>query len=211
MHDVVVVGGGGLGREVLTWARQSLSPAEFQLKGYCSLESAEPPMSDLPWLGDEHSYQAKENDSFLLAIGNVDIKRRVVATLKGTGARFLTLIHHTALVNSSARVGEGAVICPFAIVNDLVTLGNFVTLNYYASCGHDSSVGHYSILSPHAALGGGARLEEGGFMGISATIAPYIKVGANSKVGANTVVLRDAPANSLTLGVPGRSMPILAQ
>jgi sugar O-acyltransferase (sialic acid O-acetyltransferase NeuD family) len=163
-------------------------------------------MGELPWLGDEHSYQARETDRFLLAIGDVDSKRRVVASLKGAGAMFMTLIHDTALVSSCARVGEGVVICPFVIISDQVVVGDFVTMNYYSSCGHDSRVGDYSALSPYAALGGGATLEEGGFMGISASIAPKVKVGRDSKVAANSVVLRDAPAHSLTLGVPGRSI-----
>jgi len=209
MYDVVIVGGGGLGREFLMWAEHSLPPVDFRIKGYLALCPEPPGMAGLPWLGDENTYQCSEADRFLFAIGSVPIKKRVVGALKAKGAVFLTLIHNSALVASSATIGEGVVICPFGIVSDCAALGSFVTMNYNASCAHDSRVGDYSILTPYAALGGGAVLEEGGFIGMNATIAPYVKVGAGSKVAANSVVLRDTPPNTLTIGVPGRSMAIL--
>ena len=210
--QIIIVGAGGLGREVYHWTKAAYQGLEYEIKGF--LAKDDPDLRsfgiDLKVLGDETSYRVQENDRMILAIGDIDIKVRVVATLKELGARFATLVHPTAQVASSAAIGEGVVICPFALVAANATIGDFVTLNFYSSCGHDSRVGSYSVLSPHAALSGSAEIGERVFMGTHSTVVPLRKVGSRSKISANSVAMKDVPAGSFVFGVPGKSQTIFA-
>jgi acyl-[acyl carrier protein]--UDP-N-acetylglucosamine O-acyltransferase len=133
----------------------------------------------------------------------------VAEQLEARGARFLTLIHPTAIVADTAQIGTGTIICPYAIVSDAVRLGRFVLVNYHASLGHDASAGDFTVLSPYATLGGNASVAEDVFLGLHASVGPGKRLGARSKISANSCLLSTAAADSLVFGVPGRSAPLI--
>ena len=81
-------------------------------------------------------------------------------------------------------------------------------LNFYASCGHDAKIGKFSVLSPYATVNGFAELGEGVFLATHASVGPGRKIGADSKVSANSVVTADVPAKTLVYGVPGKMATI---
>jgi len=207
-YNIIIVGAGGFGREVYLWAKDSFDFTKYQIKGFLSNNKSDLDNFDIKVgiIGDPDYYEIKENDRFLFAIGNIETKKRLVTKLKNKGAKFLTLIHPTAIVVSTARIGKGVVICPFCLVSDNVQLDDFVMMNTYASCGHDVKVGKYSILSPYAALNGFVKLEDEVFLGTHTTVIAHKKIGYQSKISANSVVMRDVPPNRMVFGVPGKTI-----
>ena len=84
--------------------------------------------------------------------------------------------------------GMGVVICETAEIGVDVTLYHGVTLG-------------------GTSLNKGKRhptLEDGVVVGTGAKILGAITIGANSRVGANAVVVKSVPANSVVVGVPGQ-------
>lgn len=203
----MIVGAGGFGREVFHWCQAAF---ECRVKGFVDAEPVDlSSLGDgLRVIGNERDCRVDGEDRFVLAIGRMDVRRRVARALTERGARFTQLIHPTAVVAPTAQLGEGVVVCPFALVSDNVRLGDFSMLNFYASCGHDAVVGRYSVLSPYATLNGEAVLEDEVFLGTHATVVAGRRIGARSKISANSVAMRDVPAGALVLGVPGRSQLI---
>ncbi len=210
MLDIVIVGAGGFGREVHQWADDFFPSGQYRIKGFLSSNASDLDSTDTegPVLGDEDSYDVQENDRFVLAIGDIDARKRMLGKLKNKGARFVTLRHGTAVVADTARIGEGVIIYPFATVSNNVVLGDFAVLNLYASCGHDCKVGNCCVLSPYATLNGFAVLEDEVFLGTHATVAAYRRVGRGSKISANSVAMYDVPAHTLVYGVPGKHKTI---
>lgn len=208
--DIVIVGGGGFGRELYGWAKDSFSTDQYRFKGFLDKDpdSLKGFNIGLPVLGDEDSYTIEKNDRFLLAVGEVDIKKDAVLKLKKKGAQFLTLIHPTALVADTAKIGEGVVVCPFATVSGWVELGDFVMMNLYSFCGHDAKVGKFSILCPYAIVNGVGTVGDQVYLGSHSTVTRCKTVGSNSKVCANSAVLQDVPECSFVVGVPGVSKKI---
>ena len=208
MYNIVIVGAGGYGREVYYLAKDSFDFSKYQIKGFLSNNKSDLDNFDMKVeiIGDPDYYEAKENDRFLFAIGNIETKKRLVKRLKNKGAKFLTLIHPTSRVVETAKIGEGVIISSFCLVSDHAQLDDFVTMNGYSSCGHDAKVGKYCILSPYAALNGFVVLEDEVFLGTHATVLAHKKVGYQSKVSANSVVMRDVPPNRIVFGVPGRAI-----
>ena len=206
MYDIVIVGAGGFGREVYLWAKDSFSKDQYRIKGF--LDDNPRILNnyniDIGIIGDLDGYEIKEQDRFVFAIGDIDVKKYLVTKLKEKGAKFLTLIHPTAIVANTAKIGQGVIICPFVTVSDHAQLGDFVMMNIYSSCGHDVKVGDYCILSPYATLNGFVILEDEVFLGTHATVILYKKVGYKSKISANSVVMRDVPPNKIVFGVPGK-------
>jgi sugar O-acyltransferase (sialic acid O-acetyltransferase NeuD family) len=212
MFDLVIVGAGGFAREVYRWATQGLTANSYRMKGFLSHspDDLDAHSIDYPILGDPADYRPHPAEHFLFAIGDVAAKKTLVDALQARGARFMTLVHPTAIVAPSARLGEGAIVCPFALISDNVVLEDFVTLNFYASCGHDAVIGKYSILSPYATVNGGSRLEAEVFMGTHSTVTARRLVGRGAKISANSVVMHDVPPRTLVHGVPGRHSSIFA-
>jgi len=208
MYDIIIVGAGGFGREVYLWTKDSFPDDQYKIKGFLDdnpriLDNYD---MDVGIIGDLNSYEIKNQDRFLFAIGDIDVKKRLVARLKKKGAKFLTLIHPTAIVANTAKIGQGVIICPFVTVSDHVQLGDFIIMNIYSSCGHDAKVGNYCILSPYATINGFVILEDEVFLGTHAAVIPYKKVGYKSKISANSVVMRDVAANKIVFGVPGKAI-----
>ena len=206
MYNVVIVGAGGFGREVYLWTKDSFPNDQYKIKGFLddNPKILDNYNMDIGIIGDLDGYEIEKQDRFVFAIGDIDVKKRLVTRLKKKGAKFLTLIHPTAIVANTAKIGQGVIICPFVIVTDHAQLGDFVMMNIYSSCGHDVKVGSYCILSPYATLNGFVILEDEVFLGTHSTIIPYKKVGYKSKISANSVVMRGVPPNKIVFGVPGK-------
>jgi sugar O-acyltransferase (sialic acid O-acetyltransferase NeuD family) len=203
---ILIVGAGGFAREVHNWARVAWPCHAGLIKGFLSADPCrlEKGNHGLGVVGDPAEFMPAHGDFFILGIGIPGVRRRVAEGLQKRDARFLTLVHPTAIVAESAHIGTGCVLCPYAIVSDAARLGNFALLNYYSSIGHDAAVGDYTVLSPYATLGGGSRTEDDVFLGLHASIGPGRTAGARSKISANSCCLNDASEDSIVYGVPGR-------
>jgi len=107
-------------------------------------------------------------------------------------ARFLTgiEIHPGAQINEGLFIdhGMGVVIGETAVVGKNVTLYQGVTLG---GTGKEKGKRHPNI-GDNVVIGTGAK------------ILGNITIGNNSYIGANAVVVKDVPANSTVVGVPGR-------
>ena len=204
MLDLIIIGAGGFGRELHAMLPDVFPANEYHFKGFLAGET-NPLATELgPVLGAPEVYQPQASDRFLLAIGDIDARRRTTEPLLQRGARFASFIHPTAVVAHTARISDGAVIYPLATVSNSARLDVFVHLNYYASVGHDAVVGRHCLLSPYATLNGFSALEEDIYVGTHATVTIGRRVGARSKISANSAVMQDVPADSMVFGVPGR-------
>jgi len=210
---LIIVGAGGFGREVWLWLQGVPGHPADRVVGYLDrdLTRLDGHAIPRPILGDPADYRPRQDDCLLLAIGIPRIRRDVASGLMARGGRFATLVHPSAIVAPTARIAAGCIIGPMAIVSDAVILGAFTLVNYHASLGHDAATGDYCVLSPNATLGGGARIDDDVFLGLSASVGPAMKVGARSKIAANSAALGDIPTDSLVVGVPGRVSPLLAE
>jgi len=206
MYDVVIIGAGGFARELRLLLPDCLDESKYRFKGYLGKDQGAGPDEEARrlTLADPESYHPLPNDRFVLAIGGMDHRRRIVESMVDRGGRFVSLIHPRALVASTATLGNGVVIYPFAVVSNEATLGDYAKLNYYASVGHNSSVGKYCLLAPYATVNGFSALEDEVYMSTHSTVAPVVIVGCGTKVSANSAVMNDVAPRSFVFGVPGK-------
>ncbi|WP_321328165.1 serine O-acetyltransferase EpsC [uncultured Ilyobacter sp.] len=105
-------------------------------------------------------------------------------------ARFLTgiEIHPGAKIGKGLFIdhGMGVVIGETAVVGNNVTLYHQVTLG---GTGNEKGKRHPTV-------------EDGCIIGSGAKVLGNITVGPGSRVGANSVVLKDVPAGSTVVGIP---------
>jgi len=114
------------------------------------------------------------------------------ARLLAAGARLLTgvEIHPAAVLGARLFIdhGHGVVIGETAVVGDDVTIYQGVTLG-----GTSLQRG-----KRHPTVGDGVTI------GAGAKVLGPIDVGAGSRIGANAVVVKPVPENSVVVGVPGQ-------
>jgi sugar O-acyltransferase (sialic acid O-acetyltransferase NeuD family) len=212
VKDIIIVGAGGFGREVLQYIHDSFEiGTTHTVKGFLddSATSVEPASLNQVILGTTDSYEPARNDRLVIAVGKPELRRELACRLAARGAQFLSVIHPLAYVAGTAHLGEGCIVSPFATVGANATLGNHVVLTYYSSVGHDARVGDCSALSPYSVANGGSHLGEAVFLGTHATVNPLKRVGDSARVAAGSIVYRDVSPRMLALGNPAKARPLL--
>ncbi|WP_353827414.1 serine O-acetyltransferase EpsC [Agromyces sp. SYSU T0242] len=125
---------------------------------------------------------------------------RLPARLLSQFVRFLTgiEIHPGATIGRRFFIdhGMGIVIGETAIVGDDVMLYHGVTLGGKAPRGAPRGAKRHPTLGDRVTVGAGAK------------VLGDIEIGAGSAIGANAVVTRGAPPNSLLVGIPAVARPL---
>ncbi|WP_005033712.1 acetyltransferase [Holophaga foetida] len=213
-QDVIIVGAGGFGREVHQYLLDALqSRPGYRFKGF--LDDDPDTAGTLPGnqllLGDILDHVPHVKEQFVVAIGDPEPRARIIRILAGRGARFFTLIHPSAYVASTADIGAGCIVCPFCSIGNGASIADHVVLTWYSSVAHDARAESFSVLSPYSTINGGAVLGEGAFLGAHAVVNPLQTIGAWAKVGAGAVVYRSVPPQSLAMGNPARTAPLMRE
>lgn len=213
LPTLVIVGAGGLGREVLMLARQinEASPA-WEIAGFYDDRSpAAPTLQGLPYLGTIEDLRAQpEPRHVVVAVGNSRSRAALVERLTAPHLTFATLVHPgVALADyQQVQVGEGSIICQGCILTCDITLGRHVLLNLGCTIGHDAVLEDFCSLMPHANVGGEAHLEAGVYLGTNATVINQVRVGTGAILGAGAVAVRSLPAHCTAVGVPAQVLKI---
>jgi sugar O-acyltransferase (sialic acid O-acetyltransferase NeuD family) len=209
---IVLVGAGGLGREVLNYVLEVIRPSpHLRVKGFLddNPDAARPDGCAFPILGSILDYRIEPQDRFVMTIGDCVKRAELTRKMEARGARFMTILHPTAYVAANATVGDGCIVGPFCAIGSDASVGDHVLLTWYSSLAHDSVCRSFAVLSPYSTANGGAIIEEGVFLGTHAVIHPKVRVAAWSKVASGSVVYRDVPPNCLALGNPAKTSPLL--
>jgi serine O-acetyltransferase len=99
-------------------------------------------------------------------------------------------IHPGATIGLRFFIDHGAGV----VIGETAQIGDDVTLYHGATLGGTS----WNPVKRHPTLGNGV------LVGAGAKILGLITIGDNVRVGANSVVIQDVPANCTVVGIPGR-------
>jgi sugar O-acyltransferase (sialic acid O-acetyltransferase NeuD family) len=208
----VIVGAGGFGGEVLQYTRDAIATTpDVHVRGFLDdrVDVEMRACDGLPLLGTISSYEPQPEDRFVVAVGDPEVRMRIITHLTSRGASFFRLVHPTAFVASTATIGDGCIVAPFCAVGNAAQIGDHVVLTWYSSVAHDAEVASFAVLSPYSTVNGGASLGEGAFLGTHAAVNPQQGVGCWSKVAAGSVVYRPVPPSHLAMGNPAKSRPLM--
>ncbi|SHK87762.1 sugar O-acyltransferase, sialic acid O-acetyltransferase NeuD family [Selenomonas ruminantium] len=212
MKHLIIIGVGGFAREVYWHAQDSFGYGEeWDLKGFLDgdvrLDMEEYEKLELPVLGDINSYEIAEDDVFFCAIGNGQVRKKIVESVLVKEAKFISLIHNTAIIQGNVSYGTGVMFGPRTCVGDHAVIGDFVILNTASAVGHDARIDDYVSIMSYVDITGYSQLEEGVMFGSGARILPHGRVGAYATVGAGSVVLRKVKPSTTVFGNP--AVPIV--
>jgi sugar O-acyltransferase (sialic acid O-acetyltransferase NeuD family) len=207
MKPLVIIGVGGLGREVaeIVAATNRVNPT-WDLLGVLDDDPADQDraallaqghlvigrVADLPSLG-AHA---------VIAIGSPAIRSRI--DLAHPAATWAVLVHPDATVGADVTLGPGSIIAPGARLSTAIRAGRHLHVDQNATIGHDCVLGDHVRLNPQACVSGSVTIGDRTLVGAAAVVLQGRALGADVTVGAGAVVTKDVGDGSTVRGVPAR-------
>lgn len=178
-------------------------------------------------LGSLESLQLAALGPYIIALGNLQIRRHVLdALLKlrlsvssgafatshltpqllgqpATPAQFVaaTVVHPSAFISPTARLASGVFIGPGAIVHSRARVGAHAIINSGAIVEHDCTIGENTHLAPGSVIGGTVTIGCDTLLGLGCRVLPGLSIGKHCTIGAGAVVLATVPDGTTVVGI----------
>jgi len=203
---IVIIGGGGFGREVFNLINKDL----FEIIGFIDNVIKGDTVLPLPIIGDDNLIPILNEkgiaDHACVTIGNLQKRKSISEATILSGLLLPNILYTSSTIITSIPLGFGVVIYPNVVVMNDCNIGRGVLLNAGVTLGHDVIVGDYSSVNPGAHIAGKVRIGQEVLIGIGAVIKENVTIGNRVIIGAGSVVLNDIPDNSIAYGIPAKVM-----
>lgn len=209
LPPLLIVGAGGLGRGVAALIETiNTQKPTWDLIGFVDDDASmhERTVSGYPVCGDVN-WLARQNDcSFVIAIGDSQVRQHIASQLEHSDVESATLIHPSVSNHWTTEIASGTVVYEGVAADVNLQIGPHTILNFNCTIGHDSKLDSFVTLHPGVHVSGSAQLDVGVTMGAGSVVLPETKIGANSTVGAGAIVTEDLPPNCTAVGAPARPL-----
>lgn len=199
MIDLIIVGTGAVAAEITSYmcsAQYKWQGENIQIKGYLEFEEYRYLHTQYgyyaPILGDINTYDIQQNDFFIIANANAELKKKFAIQLLDKGAKFINLIHPTCIISPTAEIGIGNIISPDCHIGPIAKVGDFNTLTTGTMISHDCIVGDYNSFSSVLVCGHSTIGNSNNFY-VRSTITPHIIIGNCCTIQAGMVVDKNVP------------------
>ena len=210
MEHLVIIGAGGMGREVYHLATEcSGYGTQFDIKGFLddnpnALRGFEFPYP--PILSSIKDYQVDSDDAFVCSIGDVQTKVKLVELIESQGGSFISLIHPDVQINKTAKLGGGLLVFHDVHIGAEAVIGNHVMLQSYAAIGHDAEIGDYCRIDPKASVIGGVKVGDRVTLHTMSVLNHKVTVGDDAVIGALSFVIRKVKPGITVFGIPAKEI-----
>jgi sugar O-acyltransferase (sialic acid O-acetyltransferase NeuD family) len=207
-QPLILLGAGGLAREVLAAARAL--PELWEPIGALDDNPGRhgEVVDGVPVLGPIEL--AKDHTAALVAC--IAAAKRpadrleLVRRLDLPDGRWASVVHPAAEVPAGAEIGAGSVLLAGTVVTTPLRIGAQVVAMPHVLITHDDEVGDGVTFAGRASLGGAVRVGESAYFGQGSSVREGVTIGAGAVVGMGAVVLEDIPSGQIWAGVPARKI-----
>lgn len=210
MKKIAIFGAGGFGREVkFLIDRINQVEATYDIVGfYDDAEGLPETINGIPYLGKMDDLNQVDYELGLaVAIGEPNIKEKVISNMKNSKISFPTLIDPSVIVSSdNVSIGQGCIVCAGNIITTDISIEDHVILNLSCTVGHDTVIKKYCSFMPTVNISGEVAIAPKVYVGTGAKIINQLEIGENTTVGAGAVVAKSLPANCVAVGMPAKAI-----
>lgn len=206
MEKMVIVGAGGLGREV-QWLIERVNGNKkyWEIAGYIDDGISEgTEIGGYKVLGDtEYLSSVDHKLAVVCAIGNAYVRKEVISRIiHNRQLSFPNLIDPKVEYHFETKMGKGNVICVGTSMTVGVKMEDFNIINPRCTLGHDVSLESFVTIYPGANISGNVRLKSCCELGTGAQVIQGLTIGESTFVGAGAVVVRSLPEKCTAVGIP---------
>ena len=208
MKQLLILGAGGMGKEIYYTARHSIGyGTEFEVKGFLDFPNPDWDTSIYPpILGLEDDYEIQPDDVFTCSIGDVHLKRKVCEKMKARGATFQTLIFNNVQIRENVKIGEGCVIDSYAHIGSDAIIGENCLIQAFSCIAHDCVIGDYSRIDVRSLLVGGVVVGNNVTVHTNAVVSHKVVLEDDSTIAALSFVIKKVKAGTTVMGNPAKRL-----
>lgn len=182
---LVIVGSGGHGQAV---ADLALSLGRFEKISFADDSFPENTKAlDLDIIGNSDVLFSGtlEFDSCIVAIGNNNVRRKLVEKIIGNSLPLVSLIHPKAFVSDYAEIAPGVVVMAGSVVGTNAKLNLGTLINANSTVDHDCFLDEFAHIGVGVNLAGGVKVGKGAWLQAGCSAGYFIEVtdGASFKPG----------------------------
>ena len=208
-EKLVVVGAGGLAREVMWYIQDTnKTTKQYDILGFIESDKSQldTMVNGFPVLGDDEwliQYQSELN--VVIAIGSGKLRKQIFDRISANDKlKFPVFISENVKYSDTTSFGKGCIICPSNILCPNVVLGDFVFINLSCTITHDVVIDKFATVNPGVDIAGNVHIMEFSTIGIGANIIQGKRIGKSTVIGGGAVVIDDIPDNCTAVGVPAK-------
>ncbi len=197
MKNIVIIGTGAVAAEITSYIEDFHIGLDQNLliKGYIDYKESIKNYwgkynLQKPVLGDIDSYSIAEDDNFVIGIGNVENRKKMIDKIKSRRGKFLNIIHPTSIIARTAIIGQGNIIYPYCMIGPNVIIGDFNLLTSQSIVSHNSVLGFNNFLAT-SLLCGYVKVGDNNTFGIRSTVMPNVTIGNTNIIQAGMIVDRN--------------------
>lgn len=213
MKDIAIYGAGGFGREVACVIRaiNEVDP-QWNFIGFFDDGIAKGEKNIFGDIigGIEELNSWNKELNVVFSIATPHVLKKVVEKISNTNIKFPNLVAPTVnfFHEESLKMGQGNLLFFGTRVSCEVTIGNFNLLNGFVSLGHDVTIGDFNVLGPMVRLSGNVTIKDENFFGVQSIVLQGLRMGYRTKVGVNSVIIRNTKDETLYMGNPATRIKI---
>ena len=159
-----------------------------------------------PVVGNSRYEGISPEDEVFVAIGNSQIREKLMDQYEAAGFNLATLIHPDAIIGMNVKIGVGTIIMAGAVVNPDTELRDGVIINTCSSVDHDCVISDYAHVAVGSHLCGNIFVGKGTWIGAGATVSNNVSVCPNCMIGAGAVVVNDILESGTYIGIPAKRL-----
>lgn len=208
MKKLIIIGAGGMGRTLYSNALECKGYNEtFIIKGFIddNLQALDNYKNYPKILGKINEYKPEEDDVFVCSIGG-KARKECMNSMIEKGAEFINLIHKDSKFLNNVSLGKGNFVGAFSIIGNDVEIGNYNIIQSFTVIGHDAVIGDFNRIDTHVTCVGGIQIKNDTTIHTGAVINHKVTLENESKVGANSFVIRKVKQGETVLGVPAKKI-----
>lgn len=210
MKELIIVGAGGFGRELLQIIKDvNKVKKTWNIKGFIddNLNALDHLECDYGIIGTIKDYFPNEREVLACAIAKPQVKQTIIEQLKARGAVFANIVHPGAMISDFVQIGEGVIVYKGAMIGPNVQIGDFVTL-LSAAIGHDVQIGDFSTISSFCDVTGGVTLGKRTFLASRVSIIPNRKIGDDVYACVGSIIMKNVRNGIKVMGYPAKKFDL---
>jgi sugar O-acyltransferase (sialic acid O-acetyltransferase NeuD family) len=139
------------------------------------------------------------------------LRRQLVDHCKGLGYALASYVSSRAFVWRNVAIGENAFILEDNVLQPFTTIGDNVTLWSGNHIGHRSVIEDDVFIASHVVVSGFCRIGARSFVGVNASFAAHVAVGADNFIAMGAAVTKSTEPDGVYMGMPAARRDISAK